>query len=241
MGEDIPQPMETVQFIAQINSPEIKDRLLAIKSVTNSDIKGTGLLIDHFQARRAQNLPIDFIDGTIYQTLLKMNDQSLTDAMITGLELKERTIDFLPLFDLLSRSEYQKADVLHNRKMCEAAGQSAADRGWLYFTEVDQISIKDLLTFDRLWLVFSEGKFGYSVQRRIWLNLGKNWEKLWQQIKWKQDGSFTRYPGGFIWTIDAPRGHLPLSNQIRGNRTLEAIFNLLGRAENDNLNNSQFS
>ena len=40
----------------------------------------------------------------------------------------------------------------------------------------------------------------------------------------KKDGSFTRYPNEFIWSLDAPRGHLPLSNQLRGNKTMQAIF-----------------
>ncbi len=219
--------MELAQITTQINSPEIKDRLLALKSAISFGEEGVNLLTNYFSERRQQNLPIDFIDGTIYQTLLKMNDQSITDEMIKGLELNTTTIDFLPLFNLLSLGEYQKADVLHNQKMCEASG--VTDRGWLYFTDIDRVSLEDLQTIDRLWFVFSEGKFGYSVQRKIWLNLGKNWEKLWQQIQWKQNGSFTRYPGGFVWSLDAPRGHLPLSNQIRGNKTLEAIFNLFDK------------
>jgi GUN4-like len=44
------------------------------------------------------------------------------------------------------------------------------------------------------------------------------------KIGWKKDGSFTRYPNEFIWSLDAPRGHLPLSNQLRGNKTMQAIF-----------------
>ncbi len=215
----------------QINDPDVKECLTGIKSAVNYDREGASLLVKFFATRREQNIPIGFIDGTIYQTLLKMNDQSLTQEMITGLNLAEGTIDYLQLFNLLSLGEYQQADVLHNQKMCEASGTNAADRGWLYFTDVEQISLKDLQTLDRLWVVFSEGKFGYSVQRKIWLNLGKNWEKLWKQIKWKQEGSFARYPGGFIWNLDAPRGHLPLSNQIRGNKTLEAIFNLFSKIE----------
>lgn len=213
----------------QINSPDPKECLEGIKSAVNLAREGVPLLSDFFQTRREKAIPIDFIDGAIYQALLKLNDQGLTNDMIQGLGLNNTTIDFLPLFNLLSLGEYQQADVLHNKKMCEASGSSATDRGWLYFTDVDRISLEDLQTIDRLWFVFSEGKFGYGVQRKIWLNLGKNWEKLWKQIQWKQDGSFTRYPGGFTWSLDAPRGHLPLSNQIRGNKTLEAIFNLFGR------------
>ncbi|MFN3360241.1 MAG: GUN4 N-terminal ARM-like repeat domain-containing protein [Pseudanabaenaceae cyanobacterium] len=218
------------EIATKINAPDVKECLQGIRAAVNLAAAGTTLLIELFERRRQEKLPIDFIDGAIYQTLRQMGDQTLQKSLMEGLQLQERRIDYGELFDLLSLASYQKADVLTNKKMCEAAGTGALARGWLYFTDVEQMDLADLLTIDRLWLVFSEGKFGYSVQRRIWLNLGKNWEKLWQQIQWKQNGSFARYPSGFIWSLEAPRGHLPLSNQIRGNKTLEAIFNMLEKA-----------
>jgi hypothetical protein len=129
---------------------------------------------------------------------------------------------------LLSQQDFLAADRLTSRKMCEAAGTAlptpASLRGWLYFTEVRQISSESLLTIDALWLKYSGGKFGYSVQRKLWLSVNQNWEKLWENIGWKKNGSFMRYPHEFIWSVSAPKGHLPLSNQIRGNKTLLEIF-----------------
>ncbi|MFN3927448.1 MAG: GUN4 domain-containing protein [Pseudanabaenaceae cyanobacterium] len=136
--------------------------------------------------------------------------------------------DYQELEKLLSQQDFLAADRLSSLKMCEAAGTAlptpASLRGWLYFTEVQQIPPEALLTIDNLWQKYSDGKFGYSIQRKIWLSTGKNWEKFWQIIGWKKNGTFLRYPTEFIWTIDAPKGHLPLSNQIRGNKTLLAIF-----------------
>lgn len=129
---------------------------------------------------------------------------------------------------LLSQQDFLAADRLTSLKMCESAGTAlptpASLRGWLYFTEVRQISSSSLLTIDDLWLNYSGGKFGYSVQRKLWLGVNQNWDKLWENIGWKKSGSFMRYPNEFIWSVEAPKGHLPLSNQIRGNKTLLAIF-----------------
>jgi hypothetical protein len=136
--------------------------------------------------------------------------------------------EYQELEKLLSQGDFLGADRLSSLKMCEVAGTAlptpASLRGWLYFTEVNQIRSEDLLMIDQLWQKYSDGRFGYSVQRKLWLSGGKSWEKLWDNIGWKKDGSFLRYPKEFIWTIDAPKGHLPLSNQIRGNKTLMAIF-----------------
>jgi hypothetical protein len=75
-----------------------------------------------------------------------------------------------------------------------------------------------------LWLLHSEGKFGFSVQREIWLTVGKNWEKLWSKIGWKNGNAWTRYPNEFTWNLTAPKGHLPLSNQLRGVRVISSLL-----------------
>lgn len=132
---------------------------------------------------------------------------------------------YTPLALLLTQQNFEEADRVTSAIMRQLAGEAAQQRGWIYFTEIALISDIDFKTINDLWLSHSGGKFGFSVQRKIWLGLDKNWEKFWRQIGWKKDGSFMRYPQEFIWTLEAPRGHLPLSNQIRGNKTITSIFN----------------
>ncbi|MGL5835600.1 MAG: GUN4 N-terminal ARM-like repeat domain-containing protein [Waterburya sp.] len=133
-------------------------------------------------------------------------------------------IDYQPLQQLLAQQDFQQADVITLQKMCELAGSAAVERKWIYFTEVVNLPIADLITLDQLWLMASAGKFGFSVQRRIWLSVGKDFTKLWTKIDWKSGNVWTRYPQEFIWDLSAPTGHLPLSNQLRGVRVIDAIF-----------------
>jgi hypothetical protein len=133
-------------------------------------------------------------------------------------------IDYTPLQQLLAQQNFKAADQLTLQKLCELAGASAIQRKWLYFTEVEQFPSTDLQTINNLWLTYSDGKFGYSVQREIWLGLGKNWEKFWAKIGWKTDNNWTRYPQEFTWDLTAPRGHLPLSNQLRGVRVIASLL-----------------
>lgn len=136
----------------------------------------------------------------------------------------DRGVDYTPLQTALQMGRFQEADRLTLQLMCAAATPQAVQRGWLYFTEVDQLPVEDLRTIDALWLGASEDKFGFSVQRQIWLGVGKTWDKLWPTIGWKQGNHWTRYPDEFIWDLTAPRGHLPLSNQLRGVRVLASIL-----------------
>lgn len=136
----------------------------------------------------------------------------------------ERNIDYTPLETLLKAQDFQAADRMTLEKLCELAGVEAIQRKWLYFTEVENFPVTDLQTIDRLWWNYSEGKFGFSVQREIWLSLGKNWEKLWPKIGWKTGNNWTRYPNEFTWDLSAPKGHLPLSNQLRGVRVMASLL-----------------
>ena len=133
-------------------------------------------------------------------------------------------IDYRPLQELLSAGSWLEADRLSLQLLCRAAGEGAARRGWLYFSEVSRIPVEDLRTIDHLWRVASGDRFGYSVQRQLWLGVNRNWERLWPLIGWKQGYHWTRYPDEFTWDLSAPKGHLPLSNQLRGVRVLEELL-----------------
>lgn len=143
---------------------------------------------------------------------------------LLGMLHSDRGIDYEPLQTLLAQQQFQAADQLTLEKLCELAGPAAVQRKWLYFSEVDSFPVADLQTLDQLWLTHSQGKFGFSVQRKIWLSLGKNWEELWPKIGWKSGNNWTRYPQEFTWDLTAPKGHLPLSNQLRGVRVIYSLL-----------------
>jgi GUN4-like len=146
-----------------------------------------------------------------------------TTTRVVSLE-SERNIDYRWLQTALETQDFQSADDLTRQLLCQLAGEAAIARKWVYFTEIEQFPVSDLQTIDRLWLAHSENKFGFSVQRQIWLGKGKNWDKLWSELGWKTDNNWTRYPHEFTWDLSAPKGHLPLSNQLRGVRVLAALF-----------------
>lgn len=134
-------------------------------------------------------------------------------------------VDYSEIQVALVEQDFELADRLTLQKMCELAGPNAAQRKWLYFTEVNIFPVIDLRTINQLWLIYSEGKFGFSKQREIWLGVNKNWDRLWPKIAWKNGNTWTRYPSGFIWNLEAPVGHLPLTNQLRGVRVMDALMN----------------
>ncbi|MFM7363027.1 MAG: GUN4 N-terminal ARM-like repeat domain-containing protein [Cuspidothrix sp.] len=189
---------------------------------------GLDVLKDFLLKRR--DTPATWIDGKIYQVIhntdAPANQEFLQLNFPEGIvPLKSHCgISYDSLQKLLVNQDFQAADLLTIQKMCEVAGSQAVKRKWLYFTEVESFPIQDLRTINQLWVVYSEGKFGFSVQREIWLGLNKNWNNLWPKIGWKSGNNWTRYPHGFTWNLSAPRGHLPLSNQLRGVRVMSSLL-----------------
>ena len=213
---------------SQLRSESEKNQLKLIPKLIEIGDPGWETLMDWMYSLR--EAPANLAMGKAYQALYQANTPQTKEFLQTNFPQgivpleSERNIDYQPLQSLLVQQDFQQADVITLQKMCEVAGETAINRKWIYFTEIDKFPVTDLQTIDKLWRIHSEGKFGFSVQRKIWLSLGKNYTKLWEKIDWKKGNTWTRYPNGFTWDLTAPRGHLPLSNQLRGVRVINAIF-----------------
>ncbi|WGT67230.1 GUN4 domain-containing protein [cyanobacterium endosymbiont of Epithemia clementina EcSB] len=172
----------------------------------------------------------NIVVGKVYQALYQVNVPKIQEFLqihfpcgVVALE-SECNIDYQLLKDLLINQKFKDADTVTRQKLCELAGEASVKRKWVYFTEVEQFPATDLHTINSLWWVYSEGRFGFSVQRKLWLSVGKDFTKLWPKIGWKKENNWTFYPNEFTWDLSAPVGHLPLLNQLRGVRVTASLF-----------------
>lgn len=217
-----------VNLRSQLQGDALKKQLSAVHELLALGQEGIEVLTTTLADRKDERATV--LDGKIFQVIYATQQESLRAFLAQHwpqgrLDMpSELGIDYDPLQRLLIEQDFEEADRLTLAKLCELAGPTAVKRKWVYFTEVEQFPAVDLHTIDRLWLIYSEGKFGFSVQRRLWLSLGQNWDKFWPRIAWKDDNIWTRYPGGFIWDLSAPDGHLPLSNQLRGVRMMSSLL-----------------
>ncbi|MEM7726577.1 MAG: GUN4 domain-containing protein [Cyanobacteria bacterium P01_A01_bin.45] len=213
---------------SQLISGSEKTQPQIIQQLAELNDAGLNVLMEFLGQRSTESM--NWIEGKAYQVLYTSQSASAQEFLqakfptgIISLE-SEKEIDYTKLQKFLAAGDFQLADKETIERMCELAGEDALKRKWLYFTEVESFPVKDLQTINNLWLVHSEGNFGFSVQREIWLRSGKNWENVWVKIGWKKGNNWTRYPSEFIWSLDAPRGHLPLSNQLRGVRVIASLL-----------------
>ena len=133
-------------------------------------------------------------------------------------------VSYGPLQEALAGMSFEDADRITSSLLRQLAGPGAEQRGYVYYSEVPAMSGVDLQSLDRLWLVYSQGRFGFTVQARLLKACQGRWEALWPKLGWKSGGIWTRYPGSFQWSLSAPEGHMPLINQLRGVRLMDALL-----------------
>ena len=205
-----------------------KNQLLMLPEILAAGELGVKILITWLGSQQVEKATV--VAGSVYQALYQSEfpvaGEYLEAQFPTGIvPLKSsRNVDYTSLQKLLAQQEFQAADKLTTEKLCEIAGAGAIQRKWIYFTEVEQLPMEDLQTIDALWLAHSGGKFGFSIQQELWVGMGKSWDKFWVKIGWKSGNNWTRYPGSFTWDLTAPKGHLPLSNQLRGVRVISSLL-----------------
>lgn len=168
----------------------------------------------------------DWAGGWLLQVLKKhkplfFKDEKYNNWFNTS---SDKNINYEELQLRLLEQNFEEADRLTSSYLRKLAGQLAENRGYVFYSEVNNMSGTDLQTIDRLWGIYSNGRFGFSIQAKILKSVEKKYEMLWPKIGWKKDGYWTRYPSSFSWSLDAPEGHMPLINQLRGVRLMDSIL-----------------
>ena len=168
----------------------------------------------------------DWANGWILQVLKMYKPEFFENDIYNKwfLTYTEKEINFDKLQLNLLEQNFEEADRITSSILRELAGKVAEKRGYVFYSEVKNMPGKDLETIDRLWKIYSQGKFGFSIQAKLLKSVGKRYDLLWPRIGWKKDGIWTRYPSAFSWSLDAPDGHMPLVNQLRGVRLMDSIL-----------------
>ena len=177
---------------------------------------------------------VSYLSETVPQTAKKLHNANQTpcfegdgsDFIIAKLRggnglpnvplLSEKQIDYNKLRKLLITQNWKEADKETAMVMLQLSSQEK--RGWLDEEDMEKVPSTDLQTIDQLWLKYSDGRFGYSVQKQVWLSVGGQLEYYDDEI-YKRFGKTVgwyiktqdkwRLWDKHIFTLDAPQGHLP--------------------------------
>jgi len=126
----------------------------------------------------------------------------------------ESEVDYTRLQELLAAGEWRKADRETEAVMLKVSGRE--EEGWLTEKDMATFPCQSLRAIDELWVKYSNGRFGFSVQKRIWKDIEKSiqddhidtWKYFGDKVGWRVNDCWIGY-NNLTFLLDAPEGHLP--------------------------------
>jgi hypothetical protein len=114
--------------------------------------------------------------------------------------------NYTQLRDLLAAGKWKEADEETRGVMLTVVGRESI--GWLNEDSISKLPCTDLRTVNQLWGEYSESRFGFSVQKRLYEEVGRDLEKLGDRVGWREAGKWLSI-SALTYDINAPTGHLP--------------------------------
>ncbi|MBD2447105.1 GUN4 domain-containing protein [Nostoc sp. FACHB-152] len=135
-------------------------------------------------------------------------------------------VDYTQLRDLLQAGRWLEANEATTSLMLKVADRE--QQRHLNLQSLENFPCADLQTIDYLWVKYSRGRFGFSVQQRIWQNIqgsatdpvlsfmigsdrvaaAETCIDFGNRVGWRLKDTWVNYDD-LIWHEDAPIGHLP--------------------------------
>ncbi|MGG6295915.1 GUN4 domain-containing protein [Leptolyngbya sp. AN02str] len=144
----------------------------------------------------------------------KLSDDLL--AMLQSLEITAQRSKYQTLEALLKVQQWKEADEETYRLMITAVGKEEGQ--WFEREELLNFPCEDLLAIDGLWIKYSNGLFGFSVQKQIYVDCGatldgeypgdKIWGEFCDRVGWREDGNYLSY-SALNPSLSSSRGSLP--------------------------------
>jgi hypothetical protein len=147
--------------------------------------------------------------------------------------ISARGVDYTKLRDFLSNKKWKEADRETWTLMCQSLSQQPGTQ--LEISQIYQLPCEDLQTLDRLWLHYSQGRFGFSVQKQIYESVKRDYIRFCDRVNWQTYNSATAL-GQIKFSQQAPIGHLPSRSWVGGIqwlRHLDALSAKLTECDNN--------
>jgi GUN4-like/NACHT domain len=161
-----------------------------------------------------QNQPT-LADKLYRETTKQIDDPTLAAALDSALQPALNAAKYQRLEALMRAGEWREADQETYRLMITTVGKEKGE----YFDpeDLETFPCEDLRALDHLWVKYSSGKFGFSVQKKIWqecgspTQAGKQWDAFCVKVDWKdQNAAWMSYSDSKFNPSISPAGELPL-------------------------------
>ncbi|NEP79746.1 MAG: hypothetical protein F6K39_17185, partial [Okeania sp. SIO3B3] len=187
------------------------------KNLSTDNVENTIISKDYFPPEstelksqkskvKSKNLSTDNVENTIIS-----KDYFPPESLVSS--FKKTEINYTQLESFLAAEKWQKADAETREIMLKILGRET--REWEGKAEIEKFPCTDLSIIDKLWIKYSNGRFGFSVQKEIWQNIGgksdadyQTYMRFVEEVGWRRNESWLSW-FDLNFSIHAPVGHLP--------------------------------
>jgi hypothetical protein len=139
-----------------------------------------------------------------------------TEAALQALKPTLQSSRYAQLEEFLKAQQWREADYETYRLMTTTVGKEEGQ--WFEPEELRTFPCEELRTIDGLWVKYSNGHFGFSVQKKIYVKCGgrldgnypgnKIWRKFGDRVGWHKAGNWVDYDA-LNFSFYSPQGILP--------------------------------
>ena len=137
------------------------------------------------------------------------------EAELTSLQSNVQNLLYQPLETYLKNEQWREADEETFKVMLKVADRE--EQSSLDEESINNFPCEDLRIIDQLWVKYSKGKFGFSIQKEIYESLGGTkeydenvFQRLSDRVGWRKDDNWVSYSDLYGMTLkEAKQGYLP--------------------------------
>jgi hypothetical protein len=189
-------------YTAQVNPTSLIQEALRqdLTDLAYECLQETTKLIDAALMTEVEAHKLVDIASTIQRNEIKALKQEVQNSRYQQLE------------EYLKNGQWKEADQETYQLMITTVGKDVGQ--WFESEELLNFPCEELKTIDGLWVKHSNGHFGFSVQKDIYLECGgiadgKYYQEAWNQfchiLGWAKEGKYM----SIKYELGSPKGHLP--------------------------------
>jgi hypothetical protein len=130
----------------------------------------------------------------------------------------EKNINYSDLRKLLADRKFKEADQETNKILLQLTGNDSYNDN----SDAARVDCMIYQNIDSLWREYSNSKFGFSVQKRIFQEV-EDVEKFGDLVGWRENGKWLKYTDLNKTLEEAPEGYFP--SRYRGPRSSSSNLN----------------
>ncbi len=196
--------------------------------LSTQTIQSMSMMHTSVPGRYVYRSPVQLGGHYVYRLSTQAEQQSINATHEIYIVQEQLPVRYKSLLNYLAAGQWKNADWETDLVMLKVAGR--LKERYLDVEAIQRFPCEDLRWIDRLWVSFSDGHFGFSVQKEIYVQTGnpldgKYYEKTYKQFEttvgWRARNEYINYSEEKFFFY-SKKGNLPFALE-RGSRCFTSL------------------